>query len=173
MVKCLGGVFISVVTRNYRTDQEGYFYLGAGYEELNSLCIVLALIPTIIERLPHYQRFGLFAVYATVDLILSVRQGAGTVLLENYNVPIIGEDIIFFYFAVCVSICFKTAHLFLVIAIILLSHNNERGITSLEMSLPPPYGNPPSMKETLFEMPLPPPYETPPSYIVTLMKETK
>ena len=120
VIRVLGRVpifFIYFVFGNYDTNEEGYFYLGARYEEIDMLCLSLVLIITCIERLPYYVRFGLFTVYAVVDLIISLMASSNAILLQDYDLPMISENKILFFIAVGISIYFKITHILITVAI--------------------------------------------------------
>ena len=164
-------LYIYIVDPDHK---QGYFYAGETYLEVDVILMCWSMVVTCLEVLPHYQRFGPFALYAMLDLIISFTVCCRAILVENYNVPLIEDNIILFYFAVCISICYKMMHLFLVIAIIV-----HKDIFIILPPLPPPQpsqdGRGGGGGETviLLEEILPPPYESPPSYIEAMREEEK
>ena len=200
VIRVLGRVpifFIYFVFGNYDTKQEGYFYLGARYEEIDMLCLCLVLIITCIERLPYYVRFGLFTIYAVVDLIISLMASSNAILLQDYDLPMIAENKILFFIAVCISIYFKIIHLLITVAIFININLTPLGLPPFIYNIEEGRGEEEEEEEeeevgggrrrrrtttttittTRREyeviIPLeelsPPPYEHPPSYIVAVM----
>ena len=153
-------LYISIVDP---THKKGYFYLNESYLEIDAITMCMVTFLTVLEKLPYYERFGPFLVYAMIDLIISITVCTGCIRFGHYNIPFIEENINLFYVAVCISICFKITHLFLVGAIFV--HNE---ITPLP-PLPPPEGRRRVGEDVIvipLEDSLPPPYEYPPSYTV-------
>ena len=127
LLGCAPLYFIHVA--NHDTNKDGYFNSGVQYEEdIKTFCMSLAMIITCIERIPHFFRFGIFIIFAEIDLINSIIDGCLEMMIQNYYIPMIGENKIFFIFAVCISILFKFVHF--TFGIIILIHPSSSSSSS-------------------------------------------
>ena len=152
MVKVLAYTPVVYIYINYSDHEEGYFYLGQTYLEIDVMWLVWVVLLTCLEKIPRYQRFGPFTIYCLVDLIVSFTICAHVILNKNYNVPFIEDNIYLFFIAVGISFCFKVIHLFITVSILIIS---DKKITI----------KPPPLQLPLIQDDSPPKYENPPTYI--------
>ena len=159
-------------------NKEAYFYWSPQYILIDGVCMLLAMFPITLKRLRYYLRFGIFALYASVDFIVSFVVCIFSILWKNYRVPFLGENMIAFHISIFLSLGFKMVELFITFAIIienfytpncspeeLIKSRRRREVD--QRTVPFPYNpNPsPSLDEWVVS---PPPYDPPPSYITAI-----